>query len=59
MRYLIIIFIVLSSALSLSQMDDKGAIKMNFQFEDVNEGFEDIITITYYHGDKRNTITDK
>ena len=58
MRYLVIIFFVLSSALSFSQMDDKGAIKMTFQFEDVDESFEDIITITYYHVEKRNTITD-
>lgn len=58
MRYLIIIIFVLSSAISFSQMDEKGAIKMTLEFEDVTESFEDIITITYYHVEKRTTITD-
>ncbi|MDD2983666.1 MAG: hypothetical protein PHQ74_09780 [Crocinitomicaceae bacterium] len=58
MRYLILIIFVLSSAISFSQMDDKGTIKMAFKLEDVNKSFEDIITITYYHVEKRNTITD-
>lgn len=58
MRYLVIIFFVLSSALSFSQMDDKGGIKIRFDFDEMSQSFEDTLIIKYFHVEGQQTITD-
>ena len=58
MRYLVFVFMLLNAAISFSQRDDKGTIKIRFDFDEMSQSFEDTLIIKYFDIEGKQTITD-